>query len=102
MFVIFGFRTRIAILATLSYICETCGVAAAHRVVRRRRWFTLFFIPAFPLGPGRCRLISRSRSALPRGAARLATWVMEPVTLVMTRKMLLGIKQRAERQAQPA
>ena len=53
MFVIFGFRTRIAILATLSYICETCGVAAAHRVVRRRRWFTLFFIPVFPLGPGR-------------------------------------------------
>ena len=53
MFVIFGFRTRIAILATLSYICETCGVGAAHRVVRRRRWFTLFFIPVFPLGPGR-------------------------------------------------
>jgi uncharacterized Zn finger protein len=53
VFVIFGFRTRIAMLATLSYICETCGVAAAHRVVRRRRWFTLFFIPVFPLGPGR-------------------------------------------------
>jgi hypothetical protein len=34
---IFGFRTRVAILATLSYICESCGVAAAHRVVRRRR-----------------------------------------------------------------
>jgi len=32
----------------------------------------------------------------------MATWVMEPVTLVMTRKMLLGIKQRAERQARPA
>jgi len=27
---------------------------------------------------------------------------MEPVTLGMTRKMLLGIKQRAERRAQPA
>jgi uncharacterized Zn finger protein len=53
VFVIFGYRTRIAILATLSYICETCGVSAAHRVVRRRRWFTLFFIPVIPLGPGR-------------------------------------------------
>lgn len=51
--VIFGFRTRVAILATLNYICEVCGVAAAHRVVRRRRWFTLFFIPVIPLGAGR-------------------------------------------------
>ena len=53
MFVIFGYRTRIAILATLSYICETCGVAAAHRVVRRRRWLTVFLIPVIPLGPAR-------------------------------------------------
>jgi hypothetical protein len=44
----------------------------------------------------------RRPQAVPRGAARLATWVMEPVTLVMTRKMLLGIKQRAERRIQPA
>ena len=53
MLVIFGFRTRVAILATLTYVCETCGVAAAHRVVRRRRWFTLFFIPVFPVGADR-------------------------------------------------
>jgi hypothetical protein len=65
-------------------------------------WDAVWSFHVIPLGPGRCRLISRSRSALPRGAARLATWVMEPVTLVMTRKMLLGIKQRAERRAQPA
>ena len=65
-------------------------------------WDAVWSFHVIPLGPGRCRLISRSRSALPRGAARLATWVMEPVTLVMTRKMLLGIKQRAERQARPA
>jgi zinc-ribbon family len=46
---IFGFRTRAAILATLAYICDRCGVSAAHRVARRRRWFTLFFIPVFPI-----------------------------------------------------
>jgi uncharacterized Zn finger protein len=51
--IIFGFRTRVAILATLNYVCEVCGVAAAHRVVRRRRWFTLFFVPVIPLGGGR-------------------------------------------------
>jgi hypothetical protein len=49
---IFGFRTRVAVLATLTYVCEVCGVPAAHRVVRRSRWFTLFFIPVFPLGGG--------------------------------------------------
>lgn len=49
---IFGYRTRVAILATLNYICGFCGVAAAHRVVRRRRWFTLFFVPVIPLGAG--------------------------------------------------
>jgi uncharacterized Zn finger protein len=72
VFVIFGFRTRVAILATISYICETCGVAAAHRVVRRRRWFTLFFIPVIPLGPakhtdtcincGRVRLLTKEQA----------------------------------------
>lgn len=46
---IWGLRTRVAVLATLTYICEVCGVSAAHRVVRRRRWFTLFFIPVFPI-----------------------------------------------------
>jgi uncharacterized Zn finger protein len=49
---IFGYRTKVLILVTLNYICDTCGIPAAHRVVRRRQWFTLFFIPVFPLGPG--------------------------------------------------
>ena len=51
--IIWGYRTRVAILATLTYICETCGIQAAHRVLRRRRWFTLFFIPVAPLGAGK-------------------------------------------------
>ena len=48
----------------------------------------------------RSRLISRNRIATP-GAAWLARvfyrYVMEPGSLVMERKMLLGIKERAER-----
>lgn len=59
-------------------------------------WDAIWSFHVLPLGPGRCRLISRSRSARPRGGARLAAWAMSPVTLVMTRGMLLGIKQRAE------
>jgi len=59
-------------------------------------WDAIWSFHVRPLGPGRCRLVSRSRSAPLRGGARLAAPIMEPVTLVMTRKMLLGIKQRAE------
>lgn len=49
---------------------------------------------------GGTRLVSRNRIAAPDASvfARLAyTMVMEPGSLVMERKMLLGIKERAER-----
>jgi hypothetical protein len=48
---------------------------------------------------GRTRLISRNRFRLPTLAARVAMVPMEPGSLVMERKMLRGIKQRAERLA---
>jgi hypothetical protein len=50
-----------------------------------------------PVGIGRTRLISRNRVWLPRS---LRAWFMmlfiEPAAFLMTRKMLLGIKRRAE------
>ncbi len=48
---------------------------------------------------GSTTLISRNRFRLPTVAARLGMLPMEPASLVMERKMLLGIKQRAERLA---
>ncbi|MGY1700256.1 hypothetical protein [Geodermatophilus sp. SYSU D00766] len=48
--------------------------------------------------PGHCRLLARSRTEVdPRRAARVAGRVVEPVVLVMTRRMLHGIRDRAER-----
>jgi hypothetical protein len=53
-----------------------------------------------PDGRGRTRLISRNRVWIPPG---IRSWLMmlciEPAAFVMTRKMLLGIKRRAERMA---
>ena len=46
---------------------------------------------------GTTRLISRNRFRLPTLAARIAMVPMEAGSLVMERKMLLGLKQRAER-----
>jgi hypothetical protein len=46
---------------------------------------------------GTTRLISRNRFRLPTLAARIGMLPMEPGSLLMERKMLLGIKERAER-----
>jgi hypothetical protein len=49
---------------------------------------------------GKTKLVSRNRIALPGGSAvkRLFNlFFMEPGSLVMERKMLMGIKERAER-----
>ena len=48
---------------------------------------------------GSTRLVSRNRFRLPTLAARVGMITMEPASLVMERKMLNGIKQRAERLA---
>jgi hypothetical protein len=48
---------------------------------------------------GATRLISRNRFRLPTLAARIGMLPMEPGSLIMERKMLRGIKQRAERLA---
>jgi Polyketide cyclase / dehydrase and lipid transport len=48
---------------------------------------------------GATRLVSRNRFRLPTIGARLAMLPVEPASLLMERKMLRGIKQRAERLA---
>jgi hypothetical protein len=48
---------------------------------------------------GTTRLLSRNRFRLPTLAARLGMVPMEPASLLMERKMLRGIKERAERLA---
>jgi hypothetical protein len=51
---------------------------------------------------GATQLISRNRFRLPSLSARLGMVPMEAASLVMERKMLRGIKQRAERSAKTA
>ena len=47
--IIFGFRGFVKTLAMLTLVCDHCHNPAAHRLVQRSRWFTLFFIPVFPV-----------------------------------------------------
>jgi hypothetical protein len=51
---------------------------------------------------GGTRLLSRNRYRLPTLGTRIAMLPMEPASLVMERKMLRGIKERAERLAATA
>ena len=44
----------------------------------------------------RTLLVSRSRVRTRSAWARLATYAIEPAGFLMTRRMLLGVKQRAE------
>jgi hypothetical protein len=65
-------------------------------------WVWAFLLA--PDGAG-VRLISRNRIATPDASAlvrALNRYVMEPGSLIMERKMLLGIKERAERLARDA
>jgi hypothetical protein len=64
-----------------------------------QNWVWTFAL--FP-ADGRTRLLSRNRIAAPHASAFTRLFnllVMEPGSLVMERKMLLGIKERAERLA---
>lgn len=59
-------------------------------------WDAVWSFHVVPDGPDRCRLLSRGTARDGGVFARLLDELMDPVTLLMTRKMLLGIKARAE------
>jgi hypothetical protein len=61
----------------------------------------LFFVE--PLGERLCRVISRYRCACSDDIAtrlQLGPALLEPIGFAMDRRMLLGVKERAERLAQ--
>jgi hypothetical protein len=51
-----------------------------------------------PLGDGTYRLWTRSRNRFERTFANMMMWrvIVEPIHFVMERRLLIGIKQRAE------
>ena len=53
MFIIFGFRDRIIVVARGIFYCQTCGMDRSYVRQSIQRWFTLFFIPLFPTGSSR-------------------------------------------------
>ena len=51
--IIFGLKSVVKLLAMVNLVCRNCHNPAAQRVLKVTRWFTLFFIPVFPVGVSR-------------------------------------------------
>jgi len=71
----------------------------AGRPARRDEGIGFEFLWTFALRPDgadRCRLLVRERTAIDRRPTRVLMAPVGPVSFVMTRRMLLGIKERAE------
>jgi hypothetical protein len=81
---------------------QAASGAAARPIEPNGRWLTaswLFLVE--PTGPDRCRVISRYRCATSLDLVshlEFGPAIIEPISFAMDRRMLLGIKQRAERE----
>jgi hypothetical protein len=87
------------------YAFRVSLVEPPHTLVLRQGppqdpWDGVWTFSIREVGPGLCRLVSRTRTHRNRGVAqavlRAATTLGAPITWVMTRKMLLTLKERAE------
>lgn len=48
--IIFGIKVLLRRMTTILMICRNCNNQAANHLMRRRPFFSLFFIPVIPLG----------------------------------------------------
>lgn len=75
-FLILGVVPRERRVGTETRKCDREGREAVHEIVERRNWFTLFFVPLFPVG-GK-QLIARCTSCGAASGARAdVTWPQE-------------------------
>jgi hypothetical protein len=50
MILIFGVRARVKKIGDGVFFCQRCGADRHYVLQQIRRWFTLFFVPIFPVG----------------------------------------------------
>ncbi|MBS2032183.1 MAG: zinc-ribbon domain-containing protein [Deltaproteobacteria bacterium] len=48
--IIFGTRTRVGVVERGQFGCPRCGPGQSYERKHAKRWFTLYFIPVFPVG----------------------------------------------------
>lgn len=88
------------------YAFRVSTVDAPHTLVLRQGppqdpWDGVWTFAIREVGPGLCRLVSRTRThrnpGLAQAVLRATTTLGAPITWLMTRKMLLTLKERSER-----
>ena len=47
--ILYGTRRRNKVLGQTRYVCKKCQQDSYHGIVRSRMYFTLFFVPLFPV-----------------------------------------------------
>jgi zinc-ribbon family len=47
--ILFGTRRMRTALGTVMMLCNRCQRPSAHALIKLRTWFTLFFVPVFPV-----------------------------------------------------
>jgi transcription elongation factor Elf1 len=80
--IIAGYRTRGKVLGQKPFECPNCHQLAMTVVQTNQRWFTLFFLPLFPIGAknyiarcGRCGFTYK----MPKERAEAAFAAQQPV-----------------------
>ena len=52
MFIIFGIKYLFAVVSSGTFACPRCDVDCPYQLKVPKKWFSLFWIPVFPLGTG--------------------------------------------------
>lgn len=65
-------------------------------VLRMEPWDLVWSFHVLPHGPNRCRIVARSRAPQASGLHWMVEQLADPMTFVMTRRLLLAIKRQAE------
>jgi hypothetical protein len=57
MILIFGVRSRARTVSTGTFFCPNCSADRHYMLQHIRKWFTLFFIPIFPVDKGSFQIV---------------------------------------------
>ena len=98
MLIIFGLRVRPSKVSEGEFFCPRCGADRHYVLQRFRRWFTLFFLPIFPLSGSQgeqvkcqtCNSTFRPEVLHAPTSARLSEAIRDTMRLAAVAMLLAG------------
>lgn len=98
MLIVFGFRVRASKVSEGEFFCPRCGADRHYVLQRFRRWFTLFFLPVFPMSGSQgeqvkcqtCNSAFRPEVLQAPTSARLSETIRDTMRLAAVAMLLAG------------